>query len=93
MLPIVCRFIVFILDNELMAATQKQAQKQLGAVIRKKREAQELSQEGFANICGVHRTYMGAIERGERNISFMNIRRIASALDLKPSELFAEAKM
>jgi transcriptional regulator with XRE-family HTH domain len=76
-----------------MIATQKQTQKQLGAIIRKKREAQELSQEGFADICGVHRTYMGAIERGERNVSLMNICRIASALNLKPSELFAEAKM
>ena len=76
-----------------MLLTQKQAQKQLGAVIRKNRKAQELSQEGFADLCGIHRTYMGAVERGERNISLMNIRRIASALNLKLSELFAEAKM
>jgi transcriptional regulator with XRE-family HTH domain len=76
-----------------MQAAQKQAQKQLGAVIRKYREELELSQEDLANLVGVHRTYMGSIERGERNISLMNIRRIASALNLKPSEIFAEAKM
>lgn len=76
-----------------MLATQKKAQKQFGVVIRKNREAQKLSQESLADLVGVHRTYMGSIERGERNISLLNIRRIASALNLKPSELFAEAKM
>lgn len=76
-----------------MAITQKQAQKNLGAVIRKKRQAQNLSQEGFADICGVHRTYMGSIERGERNISLLNIRRIATALDIQPSALLFEAKI
>lgn len=93
MLLIVCRYIVFIKDNESMQSTQKQAQKQLGAVIRENREALELSQEALADLVGVHRTYMGSIERGERNISLLNIRRIASALKLKPSELFAMAKM
>lgn len=93
MLLIVCRLIVFITDNEPMLSTQKQAQKKLGAVIRKIREEQQLSQEELASLVGVHRTYMGSIERGERNISLLNIRRIASALKIKPSELFAEAKM
>jgi len=62
-------------------------------VIREKREALELSQERFANLCGMHRTYMGPIERGERNVSLLNIRRIASVLGLKLSELFAAAKI
>ncbi len=84
---------VFISYNGPMIATQEQVQKNLGAVIRKKRHAQNLSQESFADLCGVHRTYMGAIERGERNISLLNIRRIASALNLKPSELFSEASI
>ncbi|VAW89583.1 hypothetical protein MNBD_GAMMA18-1706, partial [hydrothermal vent metagenome] len=43
--------------------------------------------------CGVHRTYMGAVERGERNISLMNIIRIADALKMKPSELLALTKL
>ena len=76
-----------------MATTQEQAQKELGAVIRKKRQAKNLSQEGFADLCGVHRTYMGSIERGERNISLLNIRRIATALDTQPSTLLSEAEM
>ena len=66
MLLIVCSYIVFILDNEPMQSTQKQAQKQLGAVIRENREALELSQEALADLVGVHRTYMGSIERGEK---------------------------
>ncbi|MCG8632337.1 MAG: helix-turn-helix domain-containing protein [Desulfobacterales bacterium] len=76
-----------------MAITQEQAQKNFGAVIRRKRQAQNLSQEGFADICGVHRTYMGSIERGERNISLLNICRIATALGSQPSALLSEAGM
>lgn len=71
-----------------MAINQINVQKQLGAVIRDKRKALGYSQEEFANQCGVHRTYMGAIERGERNISLLNIVRIANALEMQPSELF-----
>jgi transcriptional regulator with XRE-family HTH domain len=76
-----------------MQDSQKKSQEQLGAVIRKYREDLELSQEDLADLVGVHRTYMGSIERGERNISLLNIRRIASALKLKPSEIFTEAGM
>jgi transcriptional regulator with XRE-family HTH domain len=76
-----------------MQESQEQAQKRLGAVIRKYRQAKELSQENLADLVGVHRTYMGSIERGERNISLLNIRRIAAALNLDPSEMFAEAGM
>ncbi len=84
---------MFTEHNEPMQESQEQAQKRLGAEIRKYREAKELSQENLADLVGVHRTYMGSIERGERNISLLNIRRIASALNLKPSEIFAKAKM
>ena len=76
-----------------MAITQQQAQKNLGTVIREKRQAKNLSQESFADICGVHRTYMGSIERGERNLSLLNIRRIATALNIHPSVLLSEAGM
>ncbi|MBI3186316.1 MAG: helix-turn-helix transcriptional regulator [Gammaproteobacteria bacterium] len=76
-----------------MAIDQDKAQKQLGAIIRDNRKASGYSQEEFASYCGVHRTYMGAIERGERNISLMNIIRIANALKMKPSELFTLAKL
>ena len=76
-----------------MAIEQESSQKQLGVVIRDKRKEAGYSQEAFASQCGVHRTYMGAVERGERNISLLNIIRIANALKMKPSDLFKLAKL
>lgn len=63
---------------------------QLGRAIRRLRAP--LSQEAFAARVGLHRTYVGAVERGEKNISIDNIERIAKALGLRVSELFAEAE-
>ncbi|MBL1277641.1 MAG: helix-turn-helix transcriptional regulator [Ectothiorhodospiraceae bacterium] len=76
-----------------MAIDPEKAQKRLGSVIRDNRKKVGCSQEAFASLCGVHRTYMGAVERGERNISLMNIIRIADALKMKSSELLALAKL
>jgi len=76
-----------------MTIDHEKAQKQLGTVIRNNRKELGYSQEAFASCCGVHRTYMGAVERGERNISLMNIIRVATALKIKPSELLALAKL
>ncbi len=59
----------------------------LGRAIRELRHATGLSQEAFADRCGLHRTYVGGIERGERNVSFANILRLADALGVRPSEL------
>jgi len=59
----------------------------LGQAIRQLRISTGLSQEAFADRCGLHRTYVGGIERGERNLSFANLLRVASALGLRPSEL------
>jgi transcriptional regulator with XRE-family HTH domain len=56
------------------------------------RVAQEVSQEGLADRSGLHRTYVGGIERGERNVSFGNLLKLASALGVKPSELLAHAE-
>ncbi|GAB5403961.1 MAG: hypothetical protein Aurels2KO_21920 [Aureliella sp.] len=67
--------------------------RQIGKAIRRKRETAGLSQEELAEECGLHRTYVGSVERGERNISLLNIVAIANALDLKASELLAFAKL
>ena len=76
-----------------MNISDKKAQKQLGKVIREKRKVLGYSQEAFASECGVHRTYMGAVERGERNISLMNIVRISNRFGILPSQLLAESKI
>ncbi len=64
-------------------------QKRLGDRVRKLRSERKLSQEELAYKAGVHRTYLGGIERGERNPSLRNIAAIAKALDVTLSELFS----
>lgn len=56
--------------------------KKFGIRVRELRIAQGLSQEVLAQKAGLHRTYIGGIERGERNVSLINIEKIASALNL-----------
>lgn len=67
--------------------------KMLGEGIRSHRRALGVSQEDFAELCDLHRTYIGQVERGEKNISFENISRISHALRVKPSVLLASAKL
>ena len=59
----------------------------LGLRIRELRTEQGYSQEGFADKCGVHRTFMGTIERGESNLSFQNIAKVATSLGVTLSTL------
>jgi transcriptional regulator with XRE-family HTH domain len=59
----------------------------LGQAIRELRLAAGISQEGLAERCGMHRTYVGGIERGERNVSFRNLLRLADALGVRASQL------
>ncbi|KKT06582.1 MAG: Protein containing Helix-turn-helix type 3 domain protein [Parcubacteria group bacterium GW2011_GWA2_43_17] len=58
-----------------------------GEKVREERLKQNLSQEELATKAGVHRTYIGMIERAEKNITLENIEKIAKALGLKPAEL------
>ena len=58
-----------------------------GRKVRKLRQAKGLSQEAFAAECGMDRTYMGGIERGERNVALRNIELIARTLGITLSEL------
>jgi transcriptional regulator with XRE-family HTH domain len=60
--------------------------------LKEQRRSQELSQEDLADLCGLHRTYIGSVERGERNISIDNMERIAQALAVPLESLLKEAK-
>jgi transcriptional regulator with XRE-family HTH domain len=60
----------------------------LGRRVRQRRQAKGWSQEKLALDCGLHRTYVGAVERGERNISAVNLLKIASSLGVPVSDLF-----
>ncbi|WP_131781179.1 helix-turn-helix domain-containing protein [Legionella gresilensis] len=60
----------------------------LGSRIRELRKIQGFSQEGFAAEVGIDRTYMGSVERGERNIAALNLIRIAKTLKVEVGELF-----
>ncbi len=62
----------------------------LGNTIRKLRKKQGLSQEELAYKANIHRTYMGDVERGERNIAVLNILKIAKALYIISSTLFSD---
>jgi len=66
----------------------KTVEKQFGERIRELRLVRSLTQEELAFKSGVHRTYMGSVERGERNPSLKNIAAIARALNISLSELF-----
>ena len=59
-----------------------------GKAVRQRRHKLGVSQEAFADLCGLDRTYLGGIERGERNVALVNIEKIARALRIPLSELF-----
>lgn len=69
--------------------TQK-ARQTFARNLRVARLAKGLSQEDLADIAGLHRTFVGAVERGETNVSVDNIERLADALDVSIQELFRE---
>jgi transcriptional regulator with XRE-family HTH domain len=59
-----------------------------GRALRERRHKLGVSQEEFADFCGLDRTYVGGIERGERNLALVNIEKLARALKISLSELF-----
>lgn len=63
----------------------------LGNAVRARRKMLDLSQEALADAAGIDRSHMGKIERGERNVTFLNIVRIATAMQCSPSDLLIEA--
>lgn len=59
-----------------------------GKAVRNRRQKLGVSQEEFADMCELDRTYVGGVERGERNLSLINIEKIAFAFRVSLSELF-----
>ena len=64
--------------------------KRFGARVRALRVVRSLSQEELAQNAGLHRTYVGGIERGERNISLVNIEKLAAALGVSLDSLLKD---
>ena len=75
-----------------MSSTHESIQKEFGKKVRELRTERGYSQEGFAFACNLHRTYIGCIERGEKNITITNIEKIAKALKVEISQLFSSLK-
>jgi transcriptional regulator with XRE-family HTH domain len=71
---------------------RSQAHAALGRAVREFRIRRHISQEELAHRSGMHRTYLGGIERGERNPSYDNLLRLASGLGVRPSELLSRAE-
>lgn len=70
--------------------TKKDVLIKFGHRVREERQKRNLSQEEFADLAGVHRTYIGMIERAEKNITLENIEKIAKALNISIPDLFHE---
>jgi transcriptional regulator with XRE-family HTH domain len=62
-------------------------QRSFGRNLRRFREAQGLSQEAFADVLEVHRTFVGGVERGERNLTLRTVERLSARLDADPVDL------
>ncbi|MDK2410361.1 helix-turn-helix transcriptional regulator [Aphanizomenon sp. PH219] len=72
----------------MTTSNSKNIQKKFGGRLRQIRQNMGLSQEELAHLCNLDRSYMGGVERGERNISLVNIHKIADALNISPREFF-----
>jgi transcriptional regulator with XRE-family HTH domain len=65
-------------------------QRTVGRNLRAIRRQRGLSQESFAEVLGVHRTYMGGLERGERNLTLKSLERLAERVGVDPMELLKD---
>ncbi len=93
MLVIDCLFIGCRVEGgthpTLAPMQQDDIRSRFGARVRQLRTERGWSQEAFADRAGLHRTYVGSIERGEQNISLANIERVAATLGVSLADLFA----
>lgn len=69
-----------------------EATRLLGERVRANRTRLGISQEGLADRCGVHWTFLGQVERGQRNLSLHNLLKLADGLDVDPCELVRELR-
>ena len=74
----------------IMYTTKNELLIKFGETVRQERLKRGISQDTFADIVGVHRTYIGMIERAEKNLTLLNIQKIAKALNLSISELLKD---
>ncbi|MCA9078464.1 MAG: helix-turn-helix transcriptional regulator [Planctomycetaceae bacterium] len=70
-----------------MAKASADIKIRFGEKLRSIRTKQGVSQEKLAELAGLHRTYVSSVERGERNVSLLNIERLAIALGVAPRDL------
>lgn len=73
--------------SQMSKGREAQIQKHFGTRVRELRKQKGFSQEALALACGLDRTYIGGVERGERNISLLNIHKISRALGVSASVL------
>ena len=85
MLIVVCRIIVFI--SIFYTTMNANIVLKFGRNVQQRRRSLGISQEHLAELAGVHRTYVGMIERGEKNITLRNIEKFAKALDMPIEDL------
>jgi DNA-binding XRE family transcriptional regulator len=78
--------------DRMSTNTEHKILEALGDAMRHRRVMLGFSQETFAETVGLHRTYVGSVERGERNVSLLNLTRIAGALGLRTSALLMLAE-
>ncbi len=74
----------------MTASNTEDIKKKFGERLRYLRHIHKLSQEDLAHLCDLDRSYIGGVERGQRNISLLNIKKIADALSISPREFFDE---
>ena len=95
MLTIVCcanNILQIALLHPMLMQKKNKILIQFGDKVRKARLAKKLSQEDLADMAGVHRTYIGMIERAEKNITLINIDKIAKALKVSVKYLLDETE-
>jgi transcriptional regulator with XRE-family HTH domain len=67
-------------------------QQRIGVVLRRRREAEGFSQEGFADLIGMHRAYYGALERGTKNLQLSTLEKVCEGLKVRMWEVLRDAE-